>query len=96
MITLTNLNQSKSIPAMFDTEAEFIEYTISEALWIAIPTGEIQTMEKMGFTKIVDDLYTEENGTKSEVIHWEADMDTCLKFWSDAVEGWEVKIYVKQ
>lgn len=92
MITLKNLNQPKSIPAIFDTEAEFIEYTISEALWIAIPAGEIQTMEKMGFTKIVDDLYTEENGTKSEVIHWEADYDTCMNFWKEHVQDWEVKV----
>lgn len=92
MITLKNLNQPKSIPAVFDTKEEFIEYTISEALWIAVPEGEIQTMEKMGFTKIVDDLYTEEDGTKSEVIHWESDYDTCLNFWKEHVQGWEVKI----
>lgn len=47
-------------------------------------------MQKWGFTKVVDDVTTNECG-KEELIHWEADMDICLKFWSAAVEGWEVK-----
>lgn len=41
MITLKNLNQPKSIPAVFDTEKEFIDYTIDEALWASLPTGEV-------------------------------------------------------
>lgn len=91
MITLKNFNQQNAIPAMFDTEKEFIEYTISEATWLSLPTGEIPTMEKWGFKKVVDDVTTNEYGKEDELIHWEADMDTCLKFWSDAVEGLEVK-----
>lgn len=92
MIKLTNLNQPKAIPALFDTEKEFIAYTIDEALWTSLPTGEIPTMQKWGFLKIVDDIYTEENGTQSEIVHWDADMNTCLKFWNDCVNGWEVKM----
>lgn len=92
MITITNLNQPKSIPAVFDTEAEFIKYTVDEALWASLPTGEILTMEKWGFLKIVDDIYTEENGTQNEIVHWDADMNICLKFWNDCVNGWEVKM----
>ncbi len=91
MITLTNLNQPKAIPAFFDTKEDFIEYTIEEATWTSLPTGEVPTMQKWGFTKVVDDVTTNECGKEDELIHWEADMDTCLKFWSDAVEGWEVK-----
>lgn len=53
MITLKNLNQRNAIPAMFDTEKEFIEYTISEATWLSLPTGEIPTMEKWGFKWLI-------------------------------------------
>lgn len=91
MITLRNLTQPKSIPAVFDTEKDFIDYTIDEALWTSLPTGEIPTMEKWGFTKIVDDLTTNDYGKKEEIIHWKADINTCLKFWQDIAEDWEVK-----
>lgn len=91
MITLKNLNQQNTIPAMFDTEKEFIDYTIDEATWTSLPTYEVPTMQKWGFIKVVDDVTTNVYGKEEELIHWEADMDTCLKFWSDAVEGWEVK-----
>lgn len=92
MITLKNLNQPKAIPAFFDTKEDFIEYTIEEATQTSLPTGEVPTMQKWGFTKVVDDVTTNEYGKEDELIHWEADMDACLKFWSNAVEGWQVKI----
>lgn len=92
MITLKNLNQPNTIPAMFDTEAEFIDYTISEATWLSLPTGEIPTMEKWGFKKVVDNTVTDECSNKEDIFHWESDMDTCLKFWSEIEDGWEVKI----
>lgn len=91
MITLRNLNQQKAIPAMFDTEAEFIEYTISEAIWLSLPTGEIPTMEKWGLKKVVTDTVTDEYGNQEDIFHWEADMDTCLKFWDEIEDGWKVK-----
>lgn len=78
MITLTNINQQKVIPVMFDTDAEFIEYTISEAIWLSLPTSEIPTIEKWGFTKLVTDTVTDEYGNSEDIFHWEADMDTCL------------------
>lgn len=91
MITLKNLDHPKSIPAFFNTEKEFIDYTIDEALWISLPTGEIPTMQKWGFSKIVDDIYTEENGSKTEIVHWDADIKTCLDFWNDIpTEKWQV------
>lgn len=93
MITLKNLNQQKSIPAVFDTEKEFIEYTIDEATWASLPTGEVPNMEKWGFTKVVDDVTTNEYGKEDELIHWEADMDICLAFWNNVpTEKWEVQI----
>lgn len=93
MITLKNLNQPKSIPAVFDTEKEFIDYTIDEATWISLPTGEVPTMEKWGFSKIIDDIYIEENGSTSEIVHWSADMKTCLAFWNDVpTEKWQVTL----
>lgn len=93
MIILTNLNKTKSIPAVFDTNEDFIEYTIDEATWTSLPTGEVPTMEKWGFTKVVDDVTTNEYGKEDELIHWEADMDTCLAFWNNVpTEKWEVQI----
>lgn len=86
------MNQPKSIPAVFDTEKEFIDYTIDEATWTSLPTGEVATMQKWGFTKVVDDVTTNEYGKEDELIHWKADMDTCLKFWSEIEDGWEVEI----
>ena len=90
MITLKNLNQRNAIPAMFDTEKEFIEYTISEATWLSLPTGEIPTMEKWGFKKVVDNTVTDEYSNKEDIFHWESDMDTCLKFWSNLDHNWMV------
>lgn len=92
MITLKNLNQRNAIPAMFDTEKEFIDYTISEATWLSLPTGEISTMEKWGFKKVVDNTVTNECSNKEDIFHWEANMHTCIDFWNNAVQGWEVKI----
>lgn len=78
---------------MFNTEKEFIDYTIDEATWFSLSTGEIPTMEKWGFTKIVYDVTTNEYGKEDELIHWEADMKTCLTFWNDVPpEKWEVEI----
>lgn len=92
MITLKNLNQPKSIPAVFDTEKEFIDYTIDEALWTSLPTGEVPTMEKWGFTKVVDDTVTNEYGSQKDIFHWSADMKTCLAFWNNApTEKWHVE-----
>ncbi len=90
MITITNLNQPKSIPAVFDTEAEFIKYTVDEALWASLPTGEILTMEKWGFTKVIDDTVSNEYGKTEDIYHWEADLDTCTKFWNETISGWIV------
>lgn len=92
MITLKNLNQPKAIPAVFNTEEEFIKYTVDEALWSSLPTGEIPTMEKWGFAKIIDDTITGENGQSEDIYHWEANMNTCIDFWNNAVQGWEVNI----
>ncbi len=91
MIILKNLNSPKSIPAVFNSEKEFIEYTLSEALWVALPTGEIPTMEKMGFIKVVDEVYSDEFGNTDEVVHWESDLQTCLSFWDTVPEEkWQV------
>lgn len=90
MITIKNLNQPKSIPVVFDTEAEFIKYTIDEALWSSLPTGEIPTMEKWGFTKVIDDTVSNEYGKTEDVYHWEADLDTCTKFGNETISGWIV------
>lgn len=91
MITLKNLNQPKSIPAVFDTEKEFIDYTIDEATWISLPTGEVPTMEKWGFSKIVTNTVTDEYGNQEDIFHWEADVKTCLAFWNDVpTEKWEI------
>lgn len=91
MITLKNLNQPKSIPAVFDTEKEFIDYTIDEALWSSLPTGEILTMEKWGFTKIVDDIYTSPDGKTEEIVKWKASLETCINFWSIVpIDKWQV------
>lgn len=49
-------------------------------------------MQKWGFTKVVTDTAADEYGNQEDIFHWEADMDTCLQFWGDAVEGWEVTI----
>lgn len=92
MITLTNLNQHKAIPAFFDTREDFIEYTISEATWLSLPTGEIPTMEKWEFKKVVDDTVTDEYGNQEDIFHWEADYNTCLKFWNEIEDDWEVKV----
>lgn len=93
MIILTNLNKTKSIPTVFDTNEDFIKYTIDEATWTSLPTGEIPTMEKWGFTKVVDDVTTNEYGKEDELIHWNADMDTCLAFWNNVpTEKWEILI----
>lgn len=87
MITLKNLNQPKAVPAVFDTEKEFIEYTIDEALWTSLPTGEIPTMEKCWFTKVVTNIITNEYGNQEDIFHWEANLDTNLKFLSDTAEN---------
>lgn len=90
MIKLTNLNQPKAIPALFDTEKEFITYTIDEALWTSLPTGEIPTMQKWGFIKVIDDSVSNEYGKTEDIYHWEADLDTCTKFWNETISGWVV------
>lgn len=91
MITLKNLNQPKSIPAVFDTEKEFIDYTIDEALWSSLPTGEIPTMEKWGFTKIVDDIYTSPDGKTKEIVKWKASLEICIDFWSIVpIDKWQI------
>lgn len=93
MITLTNLNQPKAIPAFFDTKEDFIEYTIEEATWISLPTGEVPTMQKWGFTKVVDDTVTNEYDRQEDIFHWSADMKTCQAFWNDVpTEKWHVEI----
>lgn len=65
---------------MFDTEKEFIYYTISEATRLSLTTSEIPTMEKWRFKKVVDNTVTDEYGNQKDIFHWESDMDTCLKF----------------
>lgn len=90
MIFLQNLKQPKALPAVFDTEQEFIEYTISEALWQSLPTGEIPTTEKWNFTKIVDDDVLNEYGTRDIIVHWEAYLSTCLNFWTNIIKDWQI------
>lgn len=69
MIILTNLNQPKAIPAFFDTKEDFIEYTIEEATWTSLPTGEVPTKQKWGFTKVVDDVTTNECGKAAKTMN---------------------------
>lgn len=90
MIILKNLSQPKTMPAVFSTEEEFIKYTIDEATWNSLPTGEIPTMEKWGFTKVIDNTVSNEYGKKEDIYHWEAALDTCTKFWNENINGWSL------
>lgn len=92
MIILTNLNQPEAIPVIFETEEEFIKYTIDEALWISQPTGEDLTMEKWGFNKVIDDTISNEYGKTEDIYHWEANLNTCTKFWNETISGWTLTI----
>lgn len=76
MILLKNFNQKTVLPAIDDTNDEFIKYTINKTLWLSLPTSEISTMEKVFL--IVDDETYNEYRTKDIIIHWEANFDTCI------------------
>lgn len=76
MILLKNFNQKTVLPAIYDTNDEFIKYTINETLWLSLPTSEIPTMEKVFL--IVDDETYNEYRTKDIIIHWEANLDICI------------------
>ena len=86
MIILKNLNQLKSLPAIFTSEDEFIDYTIDEALWQSLNTNEVTTMKKWGFSQIIDEQINGE-----DIYHWKADLNTCLNFWLTlTTDNWQV------
>lgn len=86
MIILKNLSQLKSLPAIFTSEDEFIDYTIDEALWQSLNTNEVTTMKKWGFSQIIDEPINGE-----DIYHWKADLSTCLNFWLTlTTDNWQV------
>lgn len=92
MIILKNLTQN-AIPAIFDTAEDFIKYTVNEAVWLSLPTGEIPTMEKWNFRRIFEDAIINDYGEKDILYSWKAELETCLNFWTKIVAGkWEIRI----
>lgn len=82
MIRLEKSNDSRWYPEEFETQEDFIEYTINAARENATGGDESELMSQWGFLEVVDLQKFDEDGEEIEFkSHYEGDYGTCKNYW---------------